>query len=826
MARDRDLPVVAVLPELLAALDDPGAAVLVAPPGSGKSTVVPTALAAAPWCDGRVVVLEPRRVAARAVAERIASGLDEPVGRTVGLRMRGETRTSAGTTVEIVTEGVLGRMVQSDPALAGVAAVVYDELHERSIHTDLGLALTVDVRRSLRPDLRVLAMSATLDARAVAGLLDGAPIVQAAGRMFPVVTRWEPPRPGTRTEAATAQAVGRALGAAEGDVLVFLPGVAEIRRTHEALGEISGIDVVELHGGLDVRTQGRVLRPGPRRRVVLSTALAETSLTVPGVRVVVDAGLARVPRHDPRRGLTTLTTVAVSQAGADQRRGRAGRTAPGFCIRLWDEIAHASRPAARSPEIVDADLTDLVLALACWGVTDPVELAWLDLPPAGSVAAARAVLLALDAVDDEGRPTPRGRRIAGLGTHPRLGAMIDGVPPADRGLACDLAALLGEPDLRRGPLVSRGAAVTDRLRLLSEAGPGPARRVAETARRLRRQVGAAGRPGDGVGDRAGRALALAYPDRVGRRRPNASGHYLLANGTGVAVASETDPLAGAEVIVAADVAGRDGPGDDLIALGAALDLTDVEDLFVDRISTEDVVGWDTRTGDVVARRRRLLGQSVLADGPLPDADPAALTAALVAGVRAEGLELLPWTARTRARRDRVALCRRVLGEPWPDLGDEALLADLEAWLTPHLAGRHRRSDLARVDLDAALTALLPWPQPRQLDELAPSTIDLPGGRSVPVDYGAGDQPVVRIRVQDAFGTTDTPSVVGGRVPVLLHLLSPAGRPVQVTADLATFWADGYRSVRAEMRGRYPKHHWPEDPAHAAPSRATGRRRPS
>ena len=838
------LPVHAALAGLTGALDAGNRAVLHAPPGAGKTTVVPLALLDRPWAaGGRVVMLEPRRLATRAAAARMASLLGEPVGRTVGHRMRDDTRVGRSTRIEVVTEGVFTRMLHDDTGLDGIAAVVFDEFHERSVDTDLGLALTLDAQAALRPDLRVVVMSATLDGLAVAALLGGAPVVAATGRMHPVETVWAPPgSPAPAAFAATdargyadrvARTVQAALARDGGDVLVFLPGAAEIRRVAERLPADGAVDVLTLHGSLAADVQDAAIapaRPG-RRKVVLSTAIAETSLTIEGVRIVVDGGLARVPRLDHRRGMAALATVSVSQSSAEQRRGRAGRTAPGVCHRLWSEHDHARLPAAAEPEILVADLAPLALDLARWGVTDPGELAWLDPPPAAALGVARTVLRELGALDDDHRITPDGRRMSGLGLHPRLARMVLGADVWDAtGLACDLAALLSERDIVGGRPAERGADVRERLVLLRSGRSGSdatVRRVRRQSASLRRRLGT-GSQADDL-DRAGPVLALAYPDRIARRRSGSTGdrRYLLADGTGASLPG-SDPLAGADLLVVADrmpaVRGTHR-GDDLIVLAAAIDLDDVEAVAGPDIELVEEVTWDGRAGEVTARRQRRLGAVVLADAPLADPPHGAAVAALLDGVRAEGLGLLPFTPEIEQWRHRVALLRRVLGDDWPDLGDAALLDGLDDWLAPRLTKARRRADLTRVPLQAALEARLDWDRRRRLDELAPTHVQVPSGSRIRIDYGV-DPPVLAVRLQEVFGLTVTPAVVGGRVPLVLHLLSPAGRPVQVTADLAGFWSGAYAQVRSELRGRYPRHAWPDDPLTAPPTRRpTHRRRP-
>ncbi len=825
------LPVSAILGDLADALGERGVAVLSAPPGTGKSTLVPLALAAAPWLgDGRVLVLEPRRLAARAVARRLAQLSGEPVGRRVGHRMRGDTMVSEATVVEVVTEGVLTRMAVADPGLEGVGAVIFDEFHERSLDADLGLALCLEARTALRPDLRLLVMSATLDIDGVAGVLataatDGGvvPVVEVMGRTHPVDVRWVPPPPrpaGRRAgereadhEAAVADVVRRALAEVPvGDVLVFLPGAREIRRVAQRLGGAPAA-VLPLHGSLPPADQDRALAPDPhgRRKVVLATTIAQTSLTIEGVTVVVDSGYTRVARFDPRRGLGGLHTQRVSRAAATQRAGRAGRLGPGVCYRLWSEVEHHHLAAADLPEMATADLASLALDLARWGDPGGDQLVWLDPPPPPALAAARDLLARLSLVDDRGRPTAEGLAVARLGLHPRLGhAVVAATARGHGGLACDLAALLEQRD---GGAAGSGADVRERLAGLRAPG-----RARDEARRLRRRSGVGGTPGTGDTNAAGAVLARAWPDRVARRRDGGSGRYLLASGAG-AVLAPGDPLAGHELLVAVDVDRPPGGGDARIRLAAPVDEADL-------VGTEDVavVRWDPRQGEVRARRERHYGALVLASGPLAAPPAGSEVAALLEGVAQLGLAVLAWTPATSGWRDRVAFLHRAVGPPWPDVGDDALVAALADWLGPALvsAGARRRADLVRVDLGPALGTLLAWPLPRRLGELAPTHLPVPSGRSVRVDYG-GEQPVLAVRLQECFGWTETPRVADGTVPVVIHLLSPAGRPLAVTADLASFWAGPYRQVRGEMRGRYPKHNWPEDPLAEPPAPPRRRR---
>ena len=822
------LPIEAVIPALRAALGEAGAAVLQAPPGAGKTTRVPLALIDEPWlAGGKIVMLEPRRLAARAAARRMAQTLGERVGETVGYRVKMDTKVGRDTRVEVVTEGVLTRMLQSDPSLEGVGLVIFDEFHERSLHADLGLALVLQSRAVLRDDLRVLVMSATLEGEPVAALLGGAPVVTSEGRSHPVDTRYLARPVEGHSEPAVARAVRAALAEHDGDLLVFLPGAAEIRRVEDLLAdEGPGVRVTPLHGNLAQEAQDAAVepsRPG-QRKVVLATSIAETSLTIEGVRVVVDGGWMRVPHFSPRTGMTRLETVRVTRASADQRRGRAGREGPGVCYRLWTEGEQAALVPHGVPEILEADLAPLALELAAWGVRDPAELAWLDPPPAAAYAQARELLTQLGALDAGGGITAHGRRMASMALHPRLAHMV--LRAAEMGLggvACELAALLANRDVFRG---REGAPPDADVRLRVEAMRGgrlppatwsvdrdAARRVAEEARQLARSLGV--RPGEGSADASGVLLALAYPDRIAQRRPGGGGRFLLRNGRG-AVFAHPQPLAEAAYLVAAELAGHGR--ESRVFLAAPLELADLEAHFADQMETEEAVAWDSEAGAVRARRRERLGALVLRESHLADADPERITAALLEGIRERGLAALPWSKSARQLQERLVFLRH--SDPsWPDASDAGLLAGLEAWLAPHL---HGAASLVRLDLTAVLESMLAWDQRRRLDEQAPTHIDVPSGSRIPIDYSDPEAPVLAVRLQEVFGWTETPRIAGGRVPLTLHLLSPAHRPVQVTRDLASFWRTTYFDVKKDLKGRYPKHYWPDDPLAAT---ATHRARP-
>ena len=828
-----ELPIEHVIPELRAALRERTSAVLQAPPGAGKTTRVPLALLDEPWLAGaKIVMLEPRRLAARAAAGFMARTRGEGVGETVGYRVRMDTRVGPRTRVEVVTEGVLARMLQSDPALEGVGLVIFDEFHERSLHADLGLALCLQSQGVLREDLRVLVMSATLDGQAVARLLGDAPLVTSEGRAFPVETRYLGRRAEVRPAAAAASATRRALDEEGGDVLVFLPGAGEIRQAEEILreggGPAGGVEIFPLHGTLPPEAQDRAIAPSPpgRRKVVLSTSIAETSLTIEGVRVVVDAGLSRVPRFSPRTGMTRLETTRVSRASADQRRGRAGRVGPGVCYRLWDE--HDALLAHSAPEITEADLAPLALELAEWGVADPAELAWLDPPPAAAFSQARELLRELGALDGEGAITPHGRRMAGMALHPRLAHMALRAAEMGHGaLACELAALLSERDVLRSDAGAPGDADL-RLRLEvmrdAEAGRVPAfvrgmrvdregvRRALAEARHWRRAL----RTGSGVIDpeAGGVVLALAYPDRIAQRRPGAAGRYLLRNGRGAALA-HPQALGEAAYLVAAELgdAGRESR----IFLAAPLNQADLEAHFGEQVETAEEVVWDADARTVRARRRERLGAIVLREAPLREPNPELVVAALLEGIGRAGLEVLPWSDGARRVRERIAFLHRLDPAGWPDVSDAALLGGLEEWLGPYLHGARSGDALSRLDLAEILLNALPWDRRAALDEMAPTHLVVPSGSRIPIDYSDPGSPVLAVRLQEMFGLAETPRVARGSVPLTLHLLSPAHRPVQVTRDLAGFWKGSYFDVRKDLRGRYPKHHWPEDPMQAAPT---------
>ncbi|HEX3499290.1 MAG TPA: ATP-dependent helicase HrpB [Stellaceae bacterium] len=831
-SRPADLPIEPVIDELRGALREGLAVVLQAPPGAGKTTRVPLALVDEDWLGGRrIVMLEPRRLATRAAARRMATTRGETVGETIGYRMRMDSVVGARTRIEVVTDGILIRMLQDDPSLDGIGAVIFDEFHERGLDADLGLALCLEAQRHLRGDLRIVVMSATLDGARVATLLGDAPVITSEGRSFPVETRYLALPPSERFEERIVAGISRALDEADGSLLVFLPGVGEIRRVERLLGERElgpHIRIAPLYGELSQAAQDAALLPAPpgTRKIVLATAIAETSLTIEGIAIVVDGGLMRVPRFEPRSGLTRLETVKVSQASADQRRGRAGRLGPGICYRLWGESEHRLLPRFSAPEILAADLAPLALDLARWGAT-AAELAFLDPPPVAALAQAGTLLVGLGALDAAGRITSHGSAMAGLGLHPRLAHMILAGKSLGAGaLACDIAALLSLRDVVKAAPGARDADLRLRLELIvGEVGALHGlsvdrfllRQVRQQAGEWRRRIGVAAERGNL--ERAGLLLALAYPDRIAQRRSGGLGQFRLSNGRG-AILPATDPLAAADYLAVAELDGDKREA--RIFLAAPLTLAEIEEGFADHLECRDIVEWESRESAVLARRQSRLGELVLRDEALREPPHAAIVAALVEAIRAAGLAVLPWRKEATQLRARVMFLRRVEGEDagWPDLGDEALLAGLETWLAPSLGGITRFAQLERIDLAALLRARLDWGQSRALDEKAPSHLAVPSGSRLAIDYEADENPVLAVRLQEMFGAAATPRIAGGKVALRLQLLSPAGRPLQVTSDLAGFWATSYRAVRAEMRGRYPKHNWPEDPLAAVPTRRT------
>ncbi|MFT0875613.1 ATP-dependent helicase HrpB [Rhodopseudomonas sp. G2_2311] len=813
---DTPLPIDDALDELTAALEASNTAVLVAPPGAGKTTRVPLALLDAPWLKNqKIIVLEPRRIAARASAERMAKTLGEKAGETVGYRVRFGSKVSRATRIEVVTEGIFTRQILDDPELNGVAAVLFDEFHERSLDADLGLALARDAQQGLREDLRILVMSATIDGARVARLLGDAPVVESLGRAFPVETRYLGRRGDAPLERQMAEAIAQALRAEMGSVLAFLPGAAEIRRTETMLRERvqdPTVEIVPLFGALDAAVQDRAIQPAPKgqRKVVLATSIAETSLTIEGVRIVVDCGLSRVPRYEPDLGLTRLETVRASRAAVDQRRGRAGRIEPGVCYRLWDEPQTASLPAYTQPEILSADLSSLLLDLAQWGVADPSSLAFLDPPPQPALKEARELLGELGALDPDGRITDEGRSLRAMALPPRLARMIvDAARHGCAGDAAEIAAILTE----RG-LGGDGADLDHRRDQFRRDRSQRASSARQMAQRWAAQAASSSRSPQDAGElSSGVLLAFAFPDRVAKNRGN--GSFTLANGRGAAV-EQTSALARAPYLAVGELTGNAAQG--RILLAAPITLSEIELHFGDQITDADEVSFDRSAMALRARRRRALHAITLSEAPLA-LTPSEQTAQVLAdGLVAAGLDRLPWSKQLQQWRGRVMFLRKAEGDPWPDLSDAALADSRENWLVPALFDKTGLRDFSASDLSDALMNLLSWELRGRLDREAPTHFEAPTGSKLSIDYEAEQGPTIAVRLQELFGLTSHPSVAGGAVPLVLELLSPAHRPVQVTRDLPGFWRGSYAGVRADLRGRYPRHPWPEDPASAPPTR--------
>ncbi|HEY4201644.1 MAG TPA: ATP-dependent helicase HrpB [Devosiaceae bacterium] len=804
------LPIEDALPELLAALAAGSRAVLVAPPGAGKTTRVPLALLDAGWRgDGRIIVLEPRRLAARTAARRMAQTLGEAVGETVGYRVRSDSKVSKRTRIEVVTEGVFTRMILDDAELPGIAAVLFDEFHERSLDADLGLALALDAS-ALREDLRLLVMSATIDGARIARLMGDAPVVISEGRAFAVETHYREPDPLQRLEDQVAGAVAEAMRMETGSVLVFLPGQSEILRTADRLRQRlpASVDIAPLFGQLTPAEQDRAIQPAPegRRKVVLATSIAETSLTIEGIRVVVDSGLRRVPAYEPATGLSTLVTKKVSRAGADQRRGRAGRTEPGICYRLWNEGQTAALEAFDTPEILDADLSGLVLDLAGWGVIDPAQLAFLDPPPKPAWTEAVSLLQGLEALDAGGHITGEGRALTRLPLMPRLAHMVQqAIGQGEAQDAAEIAVLIGERGL--------GGDSTDLAHRLSRFRGDNGRR-AEEARALARRWAAlvgGGRSNPAVD--VGQHLARAYPDRIAQAA-GARGRFRLANGRGASL-EPGDGLAGSAYLVVADVTGTAADGK--IRAAAAIDRDTIEALFAHRIVSESVLAFDRSTRQVRARRLRRLDALRLGEAPAPVEDKEAAARLLAAGIAELGIALLPWSKEQKTLRMRSSYLNRTLGATWPDLSDETLGQNDAEWLVPFIIGRTELAAITADDLGQALEQLLPWARRAEMEQLLPAHFEAPTGSRLPIDYGAENGPALEVRVQELFGLDKHPSVAGGKVPLLLVLLSPAHRPIQTTRDLPGFWRGSWKDVAKDLKGRYPRHPWPDDPLAAPPT---------
>lgn len=801
---------------------------LIAEPGAGKTTQVPLALLNEAWLGGKkIIMLEPRRLAARTAARFMASALGERTGETVGYRVRSESKVGPATRIEVVTEGILTRMLQSDPSVPDVGLIIFDEFHERSLQADTGLAFALESRSVLREDLKLLVMSATLDAEPVASLMDGAPVIRSEGRSFPVDTIYLPVTSGTRNDLhhSVAQAVVQVLNEQEGDILVFLPGAGEIRRTaSELAARVSGQDVVirQLYSALPFREQDLAIRPDAegRRRIVLSTSIAESSLTIEGVRVVVDSGYVRTERVSTRTGLPQLVTRRLSKASADQRRGRAGRLMPGVCYRLWSPEEHARLPEMEVPAIRQSDLAPLVLELAAWGTREPNQLAWLDPPPASSFEQGRNLLQQLGALDDSGAITEHGRNMAALGIHPRLAHMLVKAKELGQGsFACRLAVLLQERDLLLGSEAARDSDIRTRLErlLIYEKGGQPSQAEVERLpvllqeiRRLQQQLLV------DVGEqmdleRCGLLLSFAYPDRIGKNRGD--GSFLLFSGRGAKLA-QLQSLSRAPYVVAASI--DDKGADGYIQLASALDLSLIERFHKESIILHKEVMWDPAAGAVRARQTWKLGAIQLKEAPYPNPSGEERAAAVLSGIRSEGLGVLQWSKSALQFRERMAFMH--LHNPdWPDVSDEALLDRLEEWLLPFLDQAESRRDLQRLQLVTMLSQLLSWEQQRLLDSEAPTHIRVPSGSKIPVDYSDPERPALAVRLQEMFGLSQTPRIAGGKVALTIHLLSPAQRPVQVTSDLVSFWANAYFEVKKDLKGRYPKHYWPDDPLQAQPT---------
>ena len=804
------LPIDDHLPNLLAALDAENKAVLVAPPGAGKTTRVPPALLAANWSGtGRILVLEPRRLAARAAARRMAAERGEEVGATIGYRVRFDSRVSKATRIEVVTGGVFIRQIQSDPELTGVAAVIFDEFHERSLDADLGLALALDCQAGLRDDLRIVVMSATLDAKRIADHLDRAPVIESQGRQYPVETHYLPRRPDARVEQALTDVCRTALSEYTGSILAFLPGQAEIHRTAKLLADRlpPDTDICPLYGALDMADQDRAVKPPPpgRRKIVLATPIAEASITIAGVDVVVDCGLARRPAYEPASGLTRLETVRASKAAVDQRRGRAGRTGPGHCYRLWSEGQTRALAAHDRPEIQEADLAGLVLDLAVWGVREPDQLTWLDPPPQAAVNEARALLNTLGALDDDGGATDIGRRMRTRPVHPRLSHMITACEPQDQSLAATIAALLSEPGLG-----GRSRDLRDRLRAFRSDN-------SRRAKNLKRQAGSwldADAPAfkDTAIERTGVVLALAYPDRLAQAR-GLPGSYRLANGRG-AILEGDDPLFGTPYLAIAHLQGDKAGG--RIFLASPISKPEIERLFADQIETRPKISFDPEKQSVQARVERRFGRLVLESQVDANPDPQAVKAVLIKALADRGVDRLPWTKASLALRGRCKFLHKQSADQWPDLSDAALTANLAEWLGPFLDGISSIPTIRPALLSDAMDVLLPYHLRQELDRSAPSHFEAPTGSKVLIDYTADAGPTISIRVQEVYGIAIHPQI--GGVPLVFELLSPAQRPIQVTTDLPGFWRGSWADVRADMKGRYPKHPWPDDPSAASPTR--------
>jgi ATP-dependent helicase HrpB len=832
------LPIDSIIPELKKSLKKVLNAVLTAQPGAGKTTHVPLALLNESWLnDQRIIMLEPRRLAARAAAHRMAVTLGQKVGETVGYRIRMDKRIGPHTRIEVVTEGILTRILQHDPSVTGYGLVIFDEFHERSLHADLGLALCMESQKVLREELRILVMSATLDTGKIASLLGNAPIIRCEGQLFPIETHYLSKTNTNLTEQTVVQTVKNVFIHHTGNILVFLPGMAEIRRVERGLQSLDlgpTVHVAPLYGDLSQDDQDRAIQPPPlgQRKIVLATNIAETSLTIEGIRVVIDTGFVRVARFDPRRGMSRLETIKVSQDSADQRQGRAGRIEPGVCYRLWTGSAHQALLHRSTPEMLEGDLSSLALELALWGTTNPNELSWLDAPPTGAYFHARELLMRLGALDEHGHITSHGKQMVELPLHPRLAHMVLKAKPLRLELlACELAALLSERDFLKAQPGERNMDLRVRVDILHnpknitkgvKVDPTALQQIHKATEQLKRQLnltsGETGHPKEDP-DKVGLLLAFAYPDRIAQCQNRAEHRYRLANGRG-AYFSEPQALSSEENLVIAHLDG--GQQWARIFLAAPVRLDDLEEHCPDLIREVQFVTWDNRAMEVTASHQRRLGELILQDQPLRHPDPDQVTTALIQGLRQQGIDCLPWTKELRNWQARVLFMRRIEGEnsDWPDVGDQPLLENIGHWLAPYLTGLSRLSQVRRIDLKKPLHALLAWKQQKELDQQAPTHLTVPTGSKIQLQYHATESPILAVRLQEMFGQSETPKIARGKVPVTIHLLSPARRPVQVTQDLASFWANSYQEVKKELKGRYPKHPWPDDPLQAVPTKRT------
>ena len=839
--KNQSYPIDAVVPRLQQTLGQHRIVLLTAQPGAGKTTQVPLALLQEPWLIPKtIIMLEPRRLAARAAARRMSNLLGEAIGTTVGYRTRLDTKIGLNTKLEVVTEGILTRILQHDPSLQNYGLVIFDEFHERSLQADLGLTLCLETQKVFRDDLRLLIMSATLDVAAISQQLKQAPVITCEGNMFPVETRYVGKPPLKDFAQQVAQTIYRLLKTDQGNMLVFLPGAGEIRRVGRLLSDLPLSPhtlIAPLYGDLSAQAQDQAILPPPAgwRKIVLSTNIAETSLTIEGIRLVIDTGLMRVSRFDPRSGMSRLTTITISQQSAEQRRGRAGRLEPGLCVRFWSEAEQRTLTPRTAPEILDTDLTSLALELARWGIRNPQELLWLDLPPAGALTRARQLLHSLGALDTQGHITAHGQSMADLSMHPRLAHMV--ITGRDLGLgtlACDLAAALSERDLFTGSISRTHADLRTRFDSLYSWSHGQRdketpekgtlkriRQASQTWQRALRITTPTHPPKQQI-DRMGLLLALAYPDRIAQRTSDGSRRYRMSNGRLVQF-HQPDPLEHEEYLIIADLDGTQPVS--RIYMAAPISREDLITRCTDLIQATESVTWDESAQAVLAYRQHRLGELILGESRLPDPDPELVLAELLKGIRSKGLSCLPWTSTLKNWQARIQFLHRVTGpkSAWPDVSDDTLLHTLDHWLGPYLTNLASLNQLKRIDLSWPLQALLTPEQRRTMDALAPIHLTVPTGSHIPLDYQSGEIPILAVRLQELFGQCDTPRLVNGRVPVLIHLLSPARRPVQVTQDLKSFWATGYQAVKKELKGRYPKHDWPDNPLQAPPTRGIKKR---